>query len=223
MLDCVPIDVTIRANAPIPASYKNLSMPDSDACERVVPLTPSLRDWAITIYNDDVKPILLQLQDDFGLNVNILLWCAWAGRHGITLPRASFFTASALIELWDRPVTQALRAARRHAGVPANATTRLPSAVHTILNDRADHVYALAKKAELEAEWVMIDALETATTYLRGVGHANLAAVRRNIYAYVAEVPRPAGVEFSVERVESLITAIETADPAFSDRSHANR
>ncbi len=194
-----------------------------DDRERVLSLTPSLRDWAVMLYTDDVKPILLQLQDDFGLNVNILLWCAWAGRHGITLPRASFLTASALVELWDKPVTQALRSVRRSAGVPSKSTAHLPAAVHAILNERFENAYTLAKKAELEAEWVMIAALETATAELHGAGHAQLAAVRRNIYAYVAEVPRPTGIEFSVDRFETLIMAIEASDPAFSARTEAHR
>ena len=51
----------------------------------------------------------LELQDKFGLNINLLLFCAWLGRRGVALGRDDLEGASRLIASWHDHVVHPLR------------------------------------------------------------------------------------------------------------------
>jgi len=55
----------------------------------------------------------LELQDKFGVNINLLLFCAWLGRRGVALSRDDLEGASCLIASWHDHVVRPLRGARR--------------------------------------------------------------------------------------------------------------
>src|SRR5262245_35238924 len=55
----------------------------------------------------------LGLQDKFGLNINLLLFCAWLGRRGIALTREHLEGASRSIASWHDHVVRPLRRVRR--------------------------------------------------------------------------------------------------------------
>jgi len=55
----------------------------------------------------------LGLQDKFGLNVNLLLFCAWLGHRGIVLTRENLEAASHSIASWHDHVVSPLRDVRR--------------------------------------------------------------------------------------------------------------
>ena len=55
----------------------------------------------------------LALQDRYGVDVNLLLWCAWAGTEGVALDRAAIDRAVAATEAWREGVVRPLRAVRR--------------------------------------------------------------------------------------------------------------
>src|SRR5262245_32609530 len=66
----------------------------------------------------------LGLQDKFGLNINLLLFCAWLGRRGIVLTREHLEGAAHSIASWHDHVVRPLRGVRRqmklhHEDVPA--------------------------------------------------------------------------------------------------------
>jgi uncharacterized protein (TIGR02444 family) len=55
----------------------------------------------------------LELQDKFGLNINLLLFCAWLGRRGVVLTREHLEEASRSIASWHDNVVRPLRGLRR--------------------------------------------------------------------------------------------------------------
>jgi len=56
----------------------------------------------------------LGLQDKFGLNINLLLFCAWLGRRGCVVTRDDLESASRVISSWHDHVVRPLRGVRRH-------------------------------------------------------------------------------------------------------------
>jgi uncharacterized protein (TIGR02444 family) len=61
-----------------------------------------------------VQDTCLALQDRYGLDVNLALFCAWAGaRCGVALAPPDLAEAAALVQDWRDTVVAALRALRR--------------------------------------------------------------------------------------------------------------
>lgn len=100
-------------------------------------------DWSLSAYRaDGAERRLLALQDDCGLNVNILLWCAYiADRYAppedIVLRKAIDLAGS-----WSREVTGPVRAARRAAKSPPRQAPP----------DQAAALYGRLQAVELDAE-----------------------------------------------------------------------
>jgi len=55
----------------------------------------------------------LTLQDSYGLNVNLLLYCLWAGACGISLTAADLIALRESQKPWDDNVVKPLRSVRR--------------------------------------------------------------------------------------------------------------
>ncbi len=95
--------------------------------------------FSLTIYAEpDVPAACLVLQDEFGRDVNLALYCCWLGASGRgMLSRAELDAADRDVAPWRRSVIEPLRSARRaiKAAIPRNEV-----------------LYAKAKSAELEAE-----------------------------------------------------------------------
>lgn len=93
-----------------------------------------------------VEDACLALQDEEGLNVNLLLWCCFLAKHGHALTAETAGAAADRIEPWHGHVTVPLRAVRRaikEAGEPG-----------------ADAVHERLKEAELTAEKVELALLQ---------------------------------------------------------------
>jgi len=60
-----------------------------------------------------VAPACLALQERLGLDVNLLLFCIWAGSGGHRLPAKTMALAVGLSQLWSTNVVWPLRHARR--------------------------------------------------------------------------------------------------------------
>jgi 6-phosphofructokinase 1 len=60
-----------------------------------------------------VAPALIGLQDRLGLDVNMLLYCCWAGADGRLLSRDDLKAVEAVAEPWQSEVVRPLRALRR--------------------------------------------------------------------------------------------------------------
>jgi len=71
--------------------------------------------FSLTVYsNPDVRKECLELQDRHNIDVNLLLFCAFAGAvHGAVLPETSLREAADLVGGWHNDVVTNLREARR--------------------------------------------------------------------------------------------------------------
>jgi uncharacterized protein (TIGR02444 family) len=87
----------------------------------------------------------LDLQDQFGLDVNLLLLCAYLGAgHGVALTSDDIASARQEVDQWNEDIVKPLRAARRNL-----KTIELPDP-HTA--QAAMQLRAQVKVAELESE-----------------------------------------------------------------------
>lgn len=74
----------------------------------------SLWDFSLTHYaRAGVADTCLRLQDAHGVNVNLLLWCAWLEEHGLTLDATRLSCAQKRIHAWDQNYVAPLRQMRR--------------------------------------------------------------------------------------------------------------
>lgn len=106
-------------------------MPDRTARE--------LWTFSLAVYDQPgVAAACLALQDRHGLDVNILLYCCWAGARGATLSRAQVRTLQAAVAAWSGEVVQPLRAVRRR--------------LKTERDDEAQDLRAKVLQLEIEAE-----------------------------------------------------------------------
>jgi len=119
-----------------------------------------------------IAPACLRLQDHHGLDVNLVLFCLWAGQRGRRLGAEELAAIAAEARLWQRQAVAPLRQARRwlkaqeSAGDPKVATLR-----------------AAIKEQELRAEAIEQERL---ARHLPGRGGtADEAAARDNLEAYL--------------------------------------
>ena len=96
--------------------------------------------FSLAVYGKPgVAPACLLLQDQFGRDINLALYCCWLGASGRgRLTRDALASADAVIAPWRHQVVENFRAARRAIKEAALAGT--------------DTLYAKAKAVELEAE-----------------------------------------------------------------------
>jgi len=107
---------------------------------------PPFWNFSIEVYGASaVQNECLNLQDQFGLDVNLILLCAFLGAdHGVALTSGDIASARQEVDQWNEDIVKPLRAARRH--------------LKTIELRDADAVQAAAllraqvKTAELESE-----------------------------------------------------------------------
>lgn len=77
---------------------------------------------------DDVRGQCLELQDRYGVNVNLLLFAAWLDHRAIPLTDRNIGEIARLVEPWHDGVIRPLRSARRTA--KAAATDEPVSVLH---------------------------------------------------------------------------------------------
>jgi uncharacterized protein (TIGR02444 family) len=70
--------------------------------------------FSLAVYaNPAVQRECLELQDDHGIDINLVLFCAFAGAaHGVALPDRAMREAADAVSAWQREVVSPLRAAR---------------------------------------------------------------------------------------------------------------
>lgn len=127
-------------------------------------------DFSLATYaRPGVAEACLALQDRLGLDVNLLLFCLWAGRCGRRLEAAELRRLRAAAQPWHEAVVLPLRGVRRRlkgSGEPA----------HEALRQRV-------KRDELEAERLEQDLLQAALPLAPGA--PDPAAARANLLAFV--------------------------------------
>jgi len=158
-------------------------------------------DWSSRHYAlDGVEQKLIKLQDEFGLNVNILLWCAWSATAYDEISDLVLRKAIDLTEHWRRDVTGALRTSRRRLSSPPPQVDKTAA-------------YALREKikaAELDAEKIEQEMLETlARNNLTGIAEPDAQRrARRNIARYVTLSGCVKSSRFSTALLEEMIGLI---------------
>lgn len=77
-------------------------------------LQQSFWDFSVNLYSrDDVAPSCLCLQDSYGLDVNLLLYCCWHGSYFGVCDEAVLDSALAFSQQWRKAVVQPLRTTRQ--------------------------------------------------------------------------------------------------------------
>jgi len=84
--------------------------------------------YSLQVYaQQGVSELALNWQNQYGANVNVLLWCSWLESQDIALTENLLSSALLGIEAWDTGIIKPLRAVRETiAGLPAN-TNFLPA------------------------------------------------------------------------------------------------
>jgi uncharacterized protein (TIGR02444 family) len=131
----------------------------------------SLRFYALP----DVAPACLALQDEAGVDVNLLLLLLFLAEKGRAVSRDDVARLDAAIAPWRGDVVEPLRALRR----------RLKTGVGDFPPGASEGLRNMVKKVELEAERLEQGRLESAALSL-GKPVARDAAARANLSAYEA-------------------------------------
>lgn len=143
----------------------------------------------------------MSLQDNHGLDVNLLLWCLWcAGRYEAP-SELVIRKAMDLTRRWSTDVTAAIRGVRRALREPP---VQAPA-------DETEELRARLKDVELMAEKIEQDTLEALATAnltpLSGAAGAG-ARARRTLASYVRMTSAARSAGFSVSLLENLIELI---------------
>jgi uncharacterized protein (TIGR02444 family) len=154
---------------------------------------PAFSAWLYV--GDDVPAACLLLQDDLGLDVNLVLWCLYAGARGTTLTPAMIATADAACAPWRTHVVRPLREVRRWLKTAGPEAQALRQQVLAQEIDSEWHQQGLINAA------VALDDLPASSW----VGASNLAAYLR--WAHV--IP-------TVDATEAVRTLLASAYPAVS-------
>ncbi len=74
----------------------------------------SFWDYSLAIYNsNEIKELLISLQNECGMNVNFILFCCWSSACGAgQFSRAELMGYLALIQKWHAEITEELRKMR---------------------------------------------------------------------------------------------------------------
>jgi uncharacterized protein (TIGR02444 family) len=162
-----------------------------------VPGTP-FWDYSLAVYErPGVAPACLALQDRHGLDVNILLFCCWAGQSGRALSAAEFDGLMAAVGPWHQGVVKPLRAVRRWLKGREDAG--------------AQALRARIKVDELEAE--RLEQALLAETLPPGPGEASPALAAANLTTCLARLELRAGAEDTADLAALLSGCFEGLPP----------
>ncbi|MFQ5564293.1 MAG: TIGR02444 family protein [Parvularculaceae bacterium] len=166
------------------------------------PIRQDFWTWSVKCYGGDgVEPVLLKLQDEFDLNVNILLWCCWCAERFPVLPDIAIRKAMDLSKHWAQDVSGALRRARRSLKTPPPEADA----------DAADALRRRIKEAELAAERIEQTMYETLALMMFEDGALTAKIrrrARRNLATYVALSGAARKTGFTMSLMETLIDRI---------------
>lgn len=143
-------------------------------------------DFSLTVYaRPGVAEACLALQERHGLDVNLLLFCCWAGVRGRALTGRELERLVAAARPWQEGVVKPLRAARRWLKTQATAPDQLAGALRRRI-----------KAQELAAE--RIEQQVMAGCLVPGAGDPSPGAAAANLRRYLgAALIRPRGVDLA--------------------------
>jgi uncharacterized protein (TIGR02444 family) len=134
--------------------------------------------WTFTLElygKSGVAPALIGLQDRLGLDVNMLLYCCWAGADGRRLSREDLKAVEAVAEPWQSEVVRPLRALRR----------RLRGGFAPMPADRVENYRKRVNELEIEGEHIVQNAMAQQPRGERQGGGATAATVTANLQTYL--------------------------------------
>lgn len=162
-----------------------------------------------------VADACLSLQEAHGADINILLFCAWAGCNGVHLDRLQIELACGAVGGWHNEIVRPLRSVRRRlktavdGAPPGDLQSDLRARVQKIEID-AEHIEQLRLAALAE----VFESGESGQSGKSAVGALDSAAVRNNMQNYLSILGSGAGAE-----ADAALAAIAAA----ACRSHAAR
>lgn len=119
--------------------------------------------FSLTVYGaPGVREQCLALQDGYGIDVNLLLFCTFAGAvHGALMSEPAVEQAAAIVAAWHRDVVKALRQARRALKSFASEAIASPAAVRLresvkgieLESERIEQIMLQAWSGPLIASW----------------------------------------------------------------------
>src|SRR5215813_68363 len=124
--------------------------------------------WTFTLAlygKPGVAPALIGLQDRLGLDVNMLLYCSWAGANLRLLSRDDLKAVEAVAEPWQSEVVRPLRALRR----------RLKGGFAPMPADRVESYRKRVNELEIEGEHIVQNAMGAQPRGERQAGAASTA------------------------------------------------
>ena len=165
-------------------------------------------DWSLEVYDrEGLSEKLIDLQDRFALDVNVILWCCWAGDAGFgVLPELSIRKAVDLSRHWGKDVVGPLRSARRALKTPPRQ----------INNDAAQALREQVQAVELESERLQQAMLsQLAEDGGNGETLDAATAARRNLARYAALMNAAKLDGFSTGLLQNVV---ELAVPSVDER-----
>jgi uncharacterized protein (TIGR02444 family) len=159
-------------------------------------------DFSLAIYErPGVPEACLGLQDRQGLDVNLMLYCCWAGSRGRALAAGDIAVLVEAAGPWHEQVVKPLRGARRWL----KGQTAAPAA------EPAEALREAIKAQELEAErleqLILLECLEI------GAGQGSAAAAAGNLKAYLAAAEVQAGIADAADLAALLIACFADLPP----------
>jgi uncharacterized protein (TIGR02444 family) len=134
--------------------------------------TPFWQFSGIVYRNPGVAEACLSLQDRHGLDVNLLLFCAWAGTCGRRLDGGDIALLRTASRPWQDEVVAPLRAVRRWLKQQASLPEDLGETFR-------EDVKAMELQAEMLEQMLLYQELEVAS------GESDAAAVAANLRLYI--------------------------------------
>lgn len=178
----------------------------------------SFWDFSLWIYRQEgVEHSCLELQNNYGCDVNLLLFCCWGGLNYGVLPEAVIGRAVDYSQLWRSDVVQPLRAIR----------VRMKGKQWITAFDDHETLRGQVKSAELEAERLQqavleqlignlpkiqtdpsstfVDIIENIDRYFQKAG----IKIDRSACKHLAGILSSIGLDNCIQKLERLLLPVE--------------
>jgi len=163
-------------------------------------------DFSVRTYRTDGVPdACLSLQNDYGADVSMLLYCCWIGVHSGRFDTQTFASASRFSRQWAEHVVIPLRSARtwmKHTGC---TTGQVPTGKCMTLRDDIKSVEFAAEKLQQE----VLESLAEIGQVRSADSEEVLLDVTANLNLYAGSV----GIVTSVDVMQKFSTIVSAANP----------
>jgi len=137
--------------------------------------------FSLAVYEPvDVAEECLALQDALGLDVNVLLFCAWLGTRAFVLSRSEIESASRIVATWHDNVVRPLRSVRR----------QIKARFGSEFEDLRSRVKIMELEAEQIEQAMLFDYAQGIQSLRASTDHRD--AIAGNVSEYIAMMSRPA-------------------------------